>query len=185
MYDLNPTENLFVERCLYWVSYFLFCCQNSFHLLSSFWLASSRIADTKQQMAGSRVLQRPLSPVRSRLPPRHCSFWQTFKASPAGFVSLGDRIKMGREGTSRCQKINARWGEHRRCVKILSVTLLVQSGHCGKRKSWAYGKIHWAWLLMVLNVRPKRWVSILQKKKKKKKNRIKMWLLCACVVKVT
>lgn len=39
MYDSNPTENLFVGRCLFWVSYFLFCCQNSFHLLSSFdWL---------------------------------------------------------------------------------------------------------------------------------------------------
>lgn len=85
MYDLNPTENLFVGRCLFRVSYFLFCCQNSFHLLSSFWLASSRIADTKQQMAGKRVLQCPLGPVKSHLPPRRCSFWQTFKDSPVCF----------------------------------------------------------------------------------------------------
>lgn len=44
---------------------------------------------------------------------------------------------MEKEGTSRCmgcQKIKAHWGEHRCCVKIPSVILLVQGGKCGKHK---------------------------------------------------
>lgn len=72
-------------RCLFWVSYFLFCCQNSFHLLSSFdWLP------VEFQIQSNRWLERgfhnvPWALVKSHLPPRHCSFWQTFKASPACF----------------------------------------------------------------------------------------------------
>lgn len=51
---IQQKAQLFVGRCLFWVPYFLFGCQNIFtcHFFSFFGLASRRIVDTRQQMVG-------------------------------------------------------------------------------------------------------------------------------------